>query len=854
MMQQYLRIKAEHPDTLVFYRMGDFYELFLDDAKRAHRLLDITLTSRGASNGAPIPMAGVPVHAVDVYLARLVKLGESVAICEQVGEVGAAKGPVERKVVRIVTPGNADRERPARRQERCGPARRRRVSAIASASPGRRSRTARSAWPNAPSASSPAGWRGSRRPRCWSTATCPGSAAGDSGDDDHAPAGVAVRQRARRAQALHAAARRVARRVRRRRARRRPCRRRRAARLRRAHPGPRPGPRASARGAANERADRPAAGDPSQPRADPDPARPRRADAAVDDRSLRHRHGQPGAAPVADAAAARAPRRERPPRRDRDAARRRHRRAARAAARLSPTSSASARASRCGQVRPRELAGLRATLLALPRVRAALPAEGSVLLDMLGEALAPPDAIAALLACDRRRAGGAAARRRRHRRGPRRRARRAARDRPRQRRVPDRARGARARARSGIATLRVQYNRVHGFFIEVAPGAGGARSRRLQAAPDDEERRALHHARAEGVRGQGALGRRARAGAREGALRGAARRARAAPRGDLGGGALARGDRRAGGARRAGAARRLVPAALRQGAADRDRARPPSGGRGAPAGKRHAVHGQRLPARRALPDARHHRPEHGRQEHLHAPGRADRPARVDRLVRSGGGVPARPDRRDPHPDRRRRRPRQRAVDLHGRDDRGGGDRPRRDRALARADGRDRPRHLDLRRPGAGRRDRPSPAREEPRLHAVRDPLLRAHRVPAAARAGEERPRRGGRERRRDRLPARDRGRAGEPQLRRPGRAPGRHAADAAAPGARRARAARGRADRAPAADRSLRRAGGGRLPARHRPRRRSTRPAWRIPRSTRPWPPSTPICSRPGKRSTRSTA
>jgi len=105
MMQQYLRIKAEHPDTLLFYRMGDFYELFLDDAKRAHRLLDITLTARGASAGEPIAMAGVPVHAVDGYLAKLVRLGESVAICEQVGEVGATKGPVERKVVRIVTPG-----------------------------------------------------------------------------------------------------------------------------------------------------------------------------------------------------------------------------------------------------------------------------------------------------------------------------------------------------------------------------------------------------------------------------------------------------------------------------------------------------------------------------------------------------------------------------------------------------------------------------------------------------------------------------------------------------------------------------------------------------------------------------
>ncbi|MGZ5186105.1 MAG: DNA mismatch repair protein MutS [Caldimonas sp.] len=105
MMAQYLRIKADHPETLLFYRMGDFYELFLDDAKKAARLLDITLTARGASNGAPIAMAGVPVHAVESYLAKLVRLGESVAICEQVGEVGAGKGPVERKVVRIVTPG-----------------------------------------------------------------------------------------------------------------------------------------------------------------------------------------------------------------------------------------------------------------------------------------------------------------------------------------------------------------------------------------------------------------------------------------------------------------------------------------------------------------------------------------------------------------------------------------------------------------------------------------------------------------------------------------------------------------------------------------------------------------------------
>lgn len=105
MMQQFLRIKAEHPNTLLFYRMGDFYELFFDDAKRAARLLDITLTSRGHSAGTPIPMAGIPHHAADNYLARLIKKGESIAICEQIGNPASSKGPVERKVVRIVTPG-----------------------------------------------------------------------------------------------------------------------------------------------------------------------------------------------------------------------------------------------------------------------------------------------------------------------------------------------------------------------------------------------------------------------------------------------------------------------------------------------------------------------------------------------------------------------------------------------------------------------------------------------------------------------------------------------------------------------------------------------------------------------------
>jgi DNA mismatch repair protein MutS len=105
MMQQYLRLKADHLDKLLFYRMGDFYELFHDDAVRVAKLLDITLTQRGASNGQPIKMAGVPYHAAEQYLARLVKMGESVAICEQIGDPATSKGPVERKVVRIVTPG-----------------------------------------------------------------------------------------------------------------------------------------------------------------------------------------------------------------------------------------------------------------------------------------------------------------------------------------------------------------------------------------------------------------------------------------------------------------------------------------------------------------------------------------------------------------------------------------------------------------------------------------------------------------------------------------------------------------------------------------------------------------------------
>ena len=110
MMRQYLTIKAEFPNILIFYRMGDFYELFFDDAKKASDLLDISLTARGKTGGNAIPMAGVPYHAVENYLAKLVALGESVAICEQIGDPATSKGPVERKVVRVITPGTLSDE------------------------------------------------------------------------------------------------------------------------------------------------------------------------------------------------------------------------------------------------------------------------------------------------------------------------------------------------------------------------------------------------------------------------------------------------------------------------------------------------------------------------------------------------------------------------------------------------------------------------------------------------------------------------------------------------------------------------------------------------------------------------
>ena len=110
MMQQYLKIKANHLNMLLLYRMGDFYELFYEDAERAAQILHITLTTRGQSGGKPIPMAGIPYHALDNYLVKLIKMGESVALCEQIGDPNTSKGPVERQVTRILTPGTLTEE------------------------------------------------------------------------------------------------------------------------------------------------------------------------------------------------------------------------------------------------------------------------------------------------------------------------------------------------------------------------------------------------------------------------------------------------------------------------------------------------------------------------------------------------------------------------------------------------------------------------------------------------------------------------------------------------------------------------------------------------------------------------
>ncbi|MEO8309701.1 MAG: DNA mismatch repair protein MutS [Caldimonas sp.] len=465
MMQQYLRIKAEHPDTLLFYRMGDFYELFLDDAKRAHRLLDITLTARGASAGEPIAMAGVPVHAVDGYLAKLVRLGESVAICEQVGEVGASKGPVERKVVRIVTPGTlTESDLLAEKSDSV---------LVAISRSANRFGLAWTALSNGEvglaecAEAELAGWLARLAPaEILVDSDLPGGLDGTPAITKRPPwqfdgaLGHRLLCKQLRVASLAAFG---------------------ADELGAAH---------AAAGALLAYAEH------TQGRAlahihrltvqrtseliDLPPVTHRNLELT---RTLRGRDAPTLLSTLDLCVTGMGSRALRQwltqPLRERRVANDRHdaiamllagaHLALREALRhLSDVERIGARIA-LRQVRPRELAGLRATLLALPKVCAALPAEGSVLLDMLGETLAPPAAIAASLAAiadepaallrdggviaagfdaelDELRAIG---------------------------RGSDAyliALEARERERTGIATLRVQFNRVHGYFIEVSQG------------------------------------------------------------------------------------------------------------------------------------------------------------------------------------------------------------------------------------------------------------------------------------------------------------------------------------------------------------------------------------------------
>ena len=465
-MQQYLRIKAQHPDTLLFYRMGDFYELFFDDAKRAARLLDITLTARGQSAGEPIPMAGVPYHSVESYLAKLVRLGESVAICEQIGDPAKSKGPVERKVVRVVTPGTVTDE--ALLDERRDTLARGAVSATASASasPGWSCRAAASACSKrrasealaselerlrpaellVPEQSQPAGVTTFIRERPpWQFDLRHRDALAVRAVPDARPRRLRLRRRAARDLARPAAACSMC--AIRRRPRCRIC-------------------AVCARGAQRRGAAR--RGDAPQPR-DLDTARGRpdctlaavldRTATAMGGRELRrwlHRplrdrrpielRLQAIGALIDNGLHGAAARRARSCRR-----RRTQPRARRAEERAAARPRAAARSAR-------PTAGAAAACSPASIRRCCV--------DLATRTGTYPDHARAARARDRRAAAADPARRRRHRRRLRRRARRAARDQRAQRPVPARARSARARAHRHRQPA-VGYNRVHGYYIEV---------------------------------------------------------------------------------------------------------------------------------------------------------------------------------------------------------------------------------------------------------------------------------------------------------------------------------------------------------------------------------------------------
>src|SRR6266542_3321987 len=750
MMQQYLRVKAEHPDKLLLYRMGDFYELFYDDAKRAARLLDITLTARGQSAGTPIPMAGVPFHAVDQYLAKLMKLGESVAICEQIGDPATSKGPVERRVTRVVTPGTLTEANllDARRD-----------SLLVAANVGKH--RCGIAWLNLASG------------RFVLNEVPPGELAATLERLDVAELLVvdgtdveALRARGVPARALppwhfDAAA---------------------AARALAKHFGTQDlaafgvDDRDLALGAAGALFGYATATQQTALAHVRALELETPADHLLLDASTRRNlelvvtlrgETSPTLLSLLDTCATAAGSRLlrqwllQPLRAQQQAAARHDGVAAwdaRPAARrsfaqdLALTVDLERIAARIAlrNARPRELAGLADTLTRLPALAQAVAAivaeQPSSLLEECAAALAVDAQWAALLSraiqsepAAQVRDGGVIA---------------AGYDRELDElRAIDGDCGSfllelevRERARTGIANLKVEFNKVHGFYIEVT-------NANVTRIPDDYRRRqTLKNAERYITPELKAF---------EDKALSAQERALAGEPGAAVGSGRARDTRRACDVRRARRVAQPRSADVRT-VNGHDGARGPPSGRRA-AGRRVHPERSRLASRPSAPDR--HGSEHGRQVDVHAASRGDRVARLLRRLRAGCRGRDRAARRDPHAHRRRRRSRGRALDVHGRNDGGCSDPPSRERAKPRADRRDRTRHVDVRRPSARMGDRAPSCRKESQPRAVRDALLRADRTAGRDRRLREHPLRRRRARRCDRVPACGRRRPGEPQLR-----------------------------------------------------------------------------------------
>jgi DNA mismatch repair protein MutS len=666
-MRQYHAAKAQHPDILLFFRMGDFYELFHEDARKAARLLDITLTQRGASAGQPIMMAGVPVHAVEGYLARLVALGESVAICEQVSDPATSKGLVEREVVRVVTPGTVTDE--ALLEER-------RDTLLLSVARGMRAGRMRYglAWADLSAGRFLVEEVEGDELLASELARLDPAEVLVADEDGWPPALLAARGLRRRAPWYfeHEACRRqllkffalqtldgfgledapLADR-----------RRGRPARLRAGNAEGAPAAPGRNRARIGRRRDRAQRGHAPPPRARRAQRWPRRPHPAVGARLDHHADGRAPAAPLAAAAAARPARARRaPPRRAGAAGRVRDESLRESFRSIGDLERILARVV-LRSARPRDLSTLRDGLVALPGLRVQLAPLDSPRLAALAAELGEHGDSAALLTAAivpqppvLARDGGII------------------------------AEGydaeldelrmlsttadqflvdleARERAETGIPNLKVGYNRVHGYYIELSKG-------QVEKAPARYTRRQTLTGAERYITEELKLFEDKVLSARERSL--------ARERGLYEALLDILGERIEGLKRCAGALSELdVLCGFAERARALDWTRPQLQPRAACTSSAAAIRWSRQcatsPSSRTTwcsirtPHAGDHRPEHGRQEHLHAPERSDRAARAHRQLRAGGARPHRSDRQHPHPHRRRRRPRARPVDLHGRD-------------------------------------------------------------------------------------------------------------------------------------------------------------------------------------------